>query len=108
MSAVLVATNEQRHFYANKPKTEMRHFRLKHYKTRCTPVKRDRYKIQGMVSIQNEIRIVSRTKNKPKEEVLGDGYPADIRGSFARMSRPITSVRALKILEKQAFGRGYP
>ena len=28
------------------------------------------------------------------------GYPADIRGSFARISRPKTSVRALKILEK--------
>ena len=37
-----------------------------------------------------------------------DGYPVDIRGSFARISRPKTSVRALKILEKQAFGRGYP
>ena len=36
------------------------------------------------------------------------GYPADIRGSFARISRPKTSVRSLKILEKQAFGRGYP
>ena len=34
-----------------------------------------------------------------------DGYPADIGGSFAR---PKTSVRALKILEKQAFGRGHP
>ena len=28
------------------------------------------------------------------------GYPADIRGSFARISRPKTSVRALEILEK--------
>ena len=37
-----------------------------------------------------------------------DGHPADIRGSFARISRPKTSVRVLKILEKQAFGRGYP
>ena len=37
-----------------------------------------------------------------------DGHPADIRGSFARISRPKTSVRAVKILEKQAFGRGYP
>ena len=34
---------EQRHFYANKAKTEMRHFRPKHYKTRCTPVKWDRF-----------------------------------------------------------------
>ena len=39
---------------------------------------------------------------------FGDGYPADIRGSFARMSRPKTWVRVLKIREKQAFGRGHP
>ena len=39
---------------------------------------------------------------------FGDGQPADIRGSFARMSRPKTSVRAVKILEKQAFQRGHP
>ena len=40
-----------------------------------------------------------------------DGHPADIRGSFARISRdsrPRTSVRAVKILEKQAFWRGHP
>ena len=37
-----------------------------------------------------------------------DGHPAGIRGSFARISRPKTSVRAAKILEKQAFGRGHP
>ena len=36
------------------------------------------------------------------------GYPADIQGSFARISWPKTSVRALKMLEKHAFGRGYP
>ena len=39
---------------------------------------------------------------------FGDGYPADIRRSFARTSRPKTSVRALEMLEKQAFGRGHP
>ena len=39
-----------------------------------------------------------RMKNQPKEEVFR--YPADIRGSFARMSRPKTSVRAPKILAK--------
>ena len=33
-----------------------------------------------------------------------DGYPADIRGSFARISRPKTSVRALKILENKHLG----
>ena len=37
----------------------MRHFCLKHYKTRYTPVKHDTIKIQGMVSIQNEIRMIS-------------------------------------------------
>ena len=32
-----------------------------------------------------------------------DGHPADIRGSFARISRPKTSVRAVKILEKKGI-----
>ena len=44
---------EQRHFYANK-ETEVHHFSLKLYKTRCTPVKRHRklpaQKVQGMAS----------------------------------------------------------
>ena len=35
-------SNISRHFCANKPKAEMRHFCLKHYKTRYTPVRRDR------------------------------------------------------------------
>ena len=34
---------KQWHFYANKAKTAVRHFCLKRYKTRCTPVKRDRF-----------------------------------------------------------------
>ena len=34
-------TYEQRHFYANKAETEVRHFCLQRYKTRCTPVERD-------------------------------------------------------------------
>ena len=34
----------------------------------------------------------------------GEGYPADIRGSFARISRPKSSVRALKILENKHLG----
>ena len=38
---------EQRHFYANKAKTFRRHFCLKHYKTRCTPEKRDRIRNPG-------------------------------------------------------------
>ena len=33
---------EQRHFYVNKAKTGVRHFCLKGYKTRCTPIKRER------------------------------------------------------------------
>ena len=51
---------DQWHFYANKAKTKVCHFFLKLYKTRCAPVKRDRklpaQKVQGMVSIQNNIR----------------------------------------------------
>ena len=46
-------------------------------------------------------------KISPKRKLWGwisRGHP----GSFARTSRPKTSVRALKILEKQAFGRGHP
>ena len=35
---------EQRHFYANNAKTEMRHFCLKSYKTRYTSAKRDTIK----------------------------------------------------------------
>ena len=35
---------------------------------------------------------------------LGDGHPADVRGSFTRISRPKTSVRAVKILENKHFG----
>ena len=35
---------EQPYFYANKAKTEMRHFCLKRYRTRCMPVKRERTK----------------------------------------------------------------
>ena len=45
---------EQWLFDANKAKTEMRHFCLKFFEPRCTPVKRDRelpaQKVQGMVS----------------------------------------------------------
>ena len=33
-----------------------------------------------------------------------DGYPVDIRGSFARISRVKTSVRALETLENKHFG----
>ena len=47
-----------------------------------------------------------RTKNQPKQKMFWDGHPAGIRGLFARISQPKTS---LKILEKeQAFRRGRP
>ena len=39
-----LSTCEQRHFLSNKAKTFRRHFCLRHYKTRCTPEKRDRIK----------------------------------------------------------------
>ena len=50
----------------------------------------------------------SRTKNQPQRGNFWEGHPADIQGSFVRISRPKTSVRAVKILEKQAFRRGHP
>ena len=34
------------------------------------------------------LKILKKRKNQPKEEVFRAGYPADIRGSFARISRP--------------------
>ena len=49
-----------------------------------------------------------KNKKSAQRGSFWDGHPADIRGSFARTSRPKTSVRALKILEKQGFGRGHP
>ena len=44
-----------------------------------------------------------RVKNEKSAQrgSFWDGRPADIRGSFARISRPKTSVRAVKILEKK-------
>ena len=46
-------------------------------------------------------------KISPKRKFL-DGYPADIRGSFARISRPKTSVRVLKSAQRGSFWDGYP
>ena len=40
---IVAISYEQWQFYANKAKTEMRHFCLKHDKTRYTPVKQDRF-----------------------------------------------------------------
>ena len=52
--------------------------------------------------------VVVENEKSAQRGSFWDGYPADIRVSFTRISRPKTSVRALKILGKQAFGRGYP
>ena len=49
----------------------------------------------------------SRTKNQPKEEVFVADIPRT-SGGHSRIPRPKTSVRAVKILEKQPFSRGYP
>ena len=49
-----------------------------------------------------------KNKKSAQRGSFWDGHPADIRGSFARISRPKNSVRAVKILEKQAFRRGHP
>ena len=46
-------------------------------------------------------RRIVKNKKSAQRESFWDGYPTDIRGSFARISRPKTSVRALKILEKK-------
>ena len=51
-----------------------------------------------------------RNEKSAQRGSFWDGHPADNWGSFARISRPKTSVRAveIEILEKkQAFGRGY-
>ena len=41
-----------------------------------------------------------KNENSAQRGSFWDGYPADIRGSFARMSWRKTSVRALKIVEQ--------
>ena len=55
-----------------------------------------------------EIYIFIKNEKSAQRGSFLDGYPADIRGSLARISRPKTSVRALKMLEKQALVRGHP
>ena len=47
-------------------------------------------------------------KSSPQRGSVWNGYPADIQGSFARISRAKTSVRALETLWQQAFWRGHP
>ena len=58
-----------------------------------------------------DLRALWVVKNKKSSQrgSFGGGHSTDIRGSFARISRPKTSVRAVKILEKkQAFQCGHP
>ena len=43
-----------------------------------------------------------------KSGTFQDGCPADIHGSFAGYPSPKTSVRAINVLEKQAFWRRHP
>ena len=43
---------------------------------------------------------IKNEKSAQRGSFLG-GHPVDVRGSFARISRPKTSVRAVKILEKK-------
>ena len=59
---VYIYKREQRHFYANKANTGVHHFCMKHYKTRCSLVKRDRLlksprNSQHPERDRNEIRI---------------------------------------------------
>ena len=53
---------------------------------------------------------VSKIENEKSAQrgSFGGGHAADIRGSFAWMSRAKTSVGVVKILEKEAFRRGHP
>ena len=49
-------------------------------------------------------------KNKKSAQRVSfwDGYPADIRGSFARISRPKNFGQGAHNPGKEAFGRGHP
>ena len=60
--------------------------------------------------LRPSLKIVTnfKTEKSAQRGSFWDGYPADIRGSFARICRPKTSVMVLEVLSKQAFGRGHP
>ena len=45
-----------------------------------------------------------RNDKSAQKRKFGDGYPADIRGSFARISRPKTSVRSSKYWKNKHLG----
>ena len=64
-----------------------------------------RLEAKGLLAFQGQHGITSvvRWNLRPRGS-FWDGRPADIRGSFARISRPKTSVRAVKILENKYFG----
>ena len=47
----------------------------------------------------DQVLKIKKAKSAQRES-FGDGYPSDIRVSFARISWPKTSVRALKMLDK--------
>ena len=75
----------------------------------------DREIVLKAVALKGEALRFAAHEHKVKNEKSAqrgsfwDGHPADIRGPFARISRPKTSVRAVKMLEKkQAFRRGHP
>ena len=54
----------------------------------------------GINSVKNTSGRNGQERKSAQRGRFWDGYPADIRGSFARISRPKTSVRVLKTLEK--------
>ena len=58
--------------------------------------------------IASKVQQIVKNEKPAQRGSFWDGCPADIRGSFARISRPKTSVSGVKILEKQAFWRGRP
>ena len=66
-----------------------------------------RSSINFQTSVLFKVTLIQERKISPKRKFLGRisrGHP----GSFARISRPKTSARTLKILGKQAFLRGHP
>ena len=65
--------------------------------------------VSGGVLDRTARKLEIKNEKSAQRGSFWDGHPADIRGSFVRISRPKTSVRAVKILEKkQAFRRGHP
>ena len=94
-----VCSCEQRRFYANKAKTETRHFNLKRYKTRYTPVKRDRFKNprhgQHPERDQNKIRTSYLSRPDPCSVDFGPETPKfcfeNCRGFLGGFFSPVFS-----------------